>query len=524
MEVILAIDIGTSSVKVAIINFKGQLVKNFQTNYPTHCLKPNILEQNPEDWWDAVKSGIYQILKEKQNTKIPKYSIIGIACCGHSPTLVCVDKQGEILRPAIIWQDSRAFKEVKYIKEKLKEEFYTSIMTSPLTPNSRISKLLWLKNKEPDIMKKVYALLEPKDYINFRLTGEYKTSFLSGRDFVDVKTGKVHSKFLNMLEIPESIIPKAIPSYSIIGTTTKSLEEEMGLPKGIPVIAGEMDSITSIIGTGITKKNMCYNISGTSEIIGISIDQQVTLSRTKKQPYFSYPFYNNLQIIFEATQASGKSINWFIKNIIESDKSPNKLMLTNEKNNFPKMNPLIFLPYIEGERSPIWDSRARGIFFGLNSQHSKFDLYRAILEGIGFSILQNFEILRSISNKDDIPDYLRVSGGGAENNHLNQIKADILGKKVVTTKFCESGLLGGAILAMIGLGIYSFDDAVKKMVHTNKIFQPNMEKHYHYYAHLFPIYKNLYRHNKELFKDLRKIYQEANNESGCFIREKEYKN
>lgn len=387
MEVILAIDIGTSSVKVAIINFKGQLVKNFQTNYLTHYLKPNILEQNPEDWWYAVKSGIYQTLKETQNSKIFKLSITGIACYGHSPTLVCIDKQGEILRPAIIWQDSRAFKEVKYIKEKIKEEFYTSIMTSPLTPSSRIAKLIWLKNNEPNTMKKVYAILEPKDYINYKLTGEYKTSFLSGRDFVDVKTGKVHSKFLNMLEIPESIIPKAVPSYSIIGTTTKSLEEEIGLPKGIPVIAGEMDSITSITGTGITKKN---------------------------------------------------------------------------KNTFTKIKPLVFLPYIEGERSPIWDSRAIGMFFGLNSQHTRFDFYRAILEGIGFSILQNFKILRGISDKDNIPDYLRVSGGGAENNLLNQIKADILGKKVVKTKVIESGLLGGAILAMMGLKIYSFNEAEKK--------------------------------------------------------------
>lgn len=505
MEVILTIDIGTSSTKVAIINLKGQLVKTFQATYPTHYLKPNNLEQDPKDWWGAVKSGIYQILRKTQNSKIPKFSIIGIACCGHSPTLVCVDKQGKILRPAIIWQDSRAFKEVKYIKERLKEEFYTSIMISPLTPSSRIAKLIWLKNNESDTMKKIYAILEPKDYINYKLTGEYKTSLLSGRDFVDVKTGKVHSKFLNILEIPESVIPKAVPSHSIIGTTTKSLKEEIGLPKGIPVIAGEMDSITSIVGTGITKKNMCYNISGTSEIIGISIDQQVNLSETKKVPCFSYLFYNNLQIIFEATQASGKSIDWYMKNIIGSDKGPSKIMFTNEKNDFPKINPLIFLPYIEGERSPIWDPSSRGIFFGLNSQHSRFDLYRAILEGIGFSILQNFEILRGISNKDHIPDSLRVSGGGAENNYLNQIKADILGKKVITAKFCESGLLGGAILATIGLGIYNFDDAVKKMVHTDKIFQPNMEKHHRYYSRLFPIYKKLYQNNLELFKELGEI-------------------
>ena len=505
MEVILTIDIGTSSTKVAIINLKGQLVKTFQATYPTHYLKPNNLEQDPKDWWGAVKSGIYQILRKTQNSKIPKFSIIGIACCGHSPTLVCVDKQGKILRPAIIWQDSRAFKEVKYIKERLKEEFYTSIMISPLTPSSRIAKLIWLKNNESDTMKKIYAILEPKDYINYKLTGEYKTSFLSGRDFVDVKTGKVHSKFLNMLEIPESIIPKAIPSYSIIGTTTKSLEDEIGLPKGIPVIAGEMDSITSIVGTGITKKNMCYNISGTSEIIGVSLKQQVNLFRTKKQPYFGYPFYNNLQIVFEATQASGKSIDWYIKNIIGNDENQNEMILKNNKNAFTKINPLIFLPYIEGERSPMWDSRARGIFFGLNSQHTRFDLYRAILEGIGFSILQNFEILRGISNKDNIPDYLRVSGGGAENNYLNQVKADILGKEVIKLRVYESGLLGGAILAMMGLKIYSFNEAVKEMVHIDKIFQPNMEKHHHHYSRLFLIYKKLYQNNLGLFKELGEI-------------------
>jgi len=504
MEVILAIDIGTSSVKVAVINLKGELIETFQTNYPTHHLKPNNLEQDPEDWWDIVKSAIYKILNERRAAKT-SYSIIGIACCGHSPTLVFIDKQGKILRPAIIWQDSRAFKEVKYIKEKLKKEFYTSKIIYPLTSSSRIAKLIWLKNNEPNTMKKIYAILEPKDYINYKLTGEYKTSFLSGRDFVDVKTGKVHSKFLNMLEIPEPIIPKAVPSHSIIGITIKSLEDEIGLPKGIPVIAGEMDSITSMVGTGITKKNMCYNISGTSEIIGISIDQHINLSEKKKLFYFTYPFYNNLKIIFEATQASGKSIDWYIKNIIGSDKNQNKMILKNNKNAFAKIKPLIFLPYLEGERSPIWNQRARGVFFGLNSQHSRFDLYQAILEGIGFSILQNFEILRSISNKDNIPDYLRVSGGGAENNHLNQIKADILGKEVIKLKVYESGLLGGAILAMMGLKIYSFNEAVKNMVHIDRIFQPDMEKHYHYYSRLFLIYKKLYRNNIELFTELEEI-------------------
>ena len=430
-----------------------------------------------------------------------------MACCGHSPTLVFVDKQGKLLRPAITWQDNRAFQEAKYIKKKLNKKFYESIMISALTPSSRIAKLLWLKNNEPDTMKNVYRLLEPKDYINFKLTGKYNTSLLSGRGFIDTKTGKVHSKFLNMLEIPVSIIPKVVPSHSVIGTTTKLLENEIGLPKGIPVIAGEMDSITSIIGTGVNKKNMYYDISGTSEIIGISIDQKVSLSQKKKLPYFAYPFYNKLRLLFGATQASGKSINWFINNFIgRKSKSPSKIIFKNNNNDFTKKDPLIFLPYMEGERSPIWDPSARGIFFGLSHQQTKYDLYKAVLEGVGFSILHNFESLQTFSSQGELKfEALRISGGGAKNNYLNQIKSDILGKNIITTKVSESGVLGGAILATLGLGIYNFNDAIKNMVHIDKIFYPDMEKYNNYYNKLYSIYKNLFYSNQKLFKELRKV-------------------
>ena len=379
-------------------------------------------------------------------------------------------------------------------------------MISTLTPSSRIAKLLWLKNNEPDTMKNIYTLLEPKDYINFKLTGEYSTSLLSGRGFLDVKTGMVYSKFLNLLEIPESIIPKAVPSHSAIGTTTKSLENETGLPKGIPVIAGEMDSITSIIGTGVNKKNMYYDISGTSEIVGILIDQEVSLPQKKKLPYFAYPFYNKLRLLFGATQASGKSINWFIKNIMGKSKTPSKIIFKNSNNGIAKKDPLIFLPYMEGERSPLWDPKVRGIFFGLSHQQTKYDLYKAVLEGIGFSILHNFETLQIFSSQKELMfEALRISGGGAKNDYLNQIKADILGKKVITTKVSESGLLGGAILATLGLGIYNFNDAIENMVHIDKIFYPDMEKYYKHYNQLYSIYKNLYRSNQKLFKELRKI-------------------
>jgi len=232
---------------------------------------------------------------------------------------------------------------------------------------------------------------------------------------------------------------------------------------------------------------MCYNISGTSEIVGISTDQQINIPKIKKFPCFTYPMYNNLQLIFEATQTSGKSIEWYLKNILNDNKYFNKAMLNDHQNDFSQTEPLIFLPYIEGERSPIWDSRARGIFFGLNSQHTRFALYRAIFEGIGFSILHNLEILQRILCREHISDTLIVSGGGTKNNCLNQIEADILGKKIIITKVFESGLLGGAILVMMGLKINSFNEAVKKMVHIDRIFQPNMEKHHHYYSRLFPI-------------------------------------
>jgi len=505
MEVIIVIDIGTSSIKTAAIDLKGELIKFFQTFYSTHQLESNYLEQDPKTWWIAAKSGIFRIINEINRSTLP-YSIIGIACCGHSPTLVFIDRKGNILRPAITWQDNRAIKEAKYIKSKLNNNFNESIMTSTLTPGSRIAKLLWLQNNEPDTMKKLYKLLEPKDYINFKLTGEYNTSLLSGRGFMNVKTGMIYSKFLNLLEISESIIPKAVPSHSIIGKTTASLESEIGLPKGIPVIAGEMDSITSIIGTGVCKRNMHYDISGTSEIVGILIDRKTSLFQTKKLPYFAYPFYNDLQLLFGATQASGKSIDWFIKNFIEKNQQSGKNIFKINNDTFAKKDPLIFLPYMEGERSPLWNPHARGMFFGLTHQHTKHDLFIALLEGISFSILNNFETLQALSSQDKTTvEALRVSGGGAKNNHLNQVKADVLGKKVITTKVTESGLLGGAILATIGLGVYNFNDAINNMVHINKIFYPDMEKHDKYYRQLYGIYKDLYRVNQKLFYELSRI-------------------
>ena len=506
MECIIAIDIGTSSIKIGAIDLKGNLITTFKTSYPTHSSLPNHFEQNPQNWWDIVKAGIKSILKYLNNLNSGKYNILALACCGHSPTLVFIDKKGDALRPAIIWQDNRASKEVKYIKRKLNNNFCESIMISTLTSGSRIAKLLWLRNNEPDTMKKIYKLLEPKDYINFKLSGEYNTSLLSARGFLDVKNGMFYSKFLNLLDISESIIPKAVPSHSIIGETTKSLASEIGLPKGIPIIAGEMDSITSIIGTGVCKKNVYYNVSGTSEIVGILIDQEINLSQKKKLPYFSYPFYNKLRLLFGATQTSGKSINWFIKNFLGIIKNPSDIEFKNNINEFTKKNPLIFLPYMEGERSPVWNSSARGVFFGLSHEHTKYDLYRAVLEGIGFSILHNFETLKTFYFQNEKTNKtIWVSGGGAKNDDFNQIKADILGKKVITTKVTESGLLGGAILATIGLRIYNISNAIENMIYPDKIFYPNIEKHHKCYKNFYHIYKDLYYLNQKLFSKLNRI-------------------
>lgn len=499
MDLILSIDIGTSSIKTAIIDFSGNMIDKMES--PCHSVSPSHyhVEQNPEQWWDIIQFEIKELLNKNQlSSKKEQGRIQAIACCGHSPSMVFLDQRGNLLRSSIIWQDRRAIREMKIIKNILKKKDTEAYFPTPVTPHSRLSKLLWLIKNEPQIIRELHYLLEPKDYINYKLTGIFRTSLWSSREFRNIITGELNGSLLDSLKIPEKIIPQAIPSEAIIGSTQKKLTKELGLREGIPVIAGEMDSISSIIGTGISHSNMGFNVSGTSDIIGIAIKKNA-FSVDDSSTFYQYPFFDKMFLSFGVTQSTGQSSNWF-KQLCQ-DKI-NSISTTT----YPNLNhPLFFLPFLEGSRSPHWNPDARGIFFGFTSQHNLIDMRNAIYQGIAFHLLENVQLIQKHCQLDEKPFPIKVSGGGSSNQLLNQIKADVLGKDIIQTAVHESGLLGNAILAVIGLSAYQYSEAINKMVHVKNIYHPDAKKQQFYQSQLFPIYQSLYSKNRSVFKHLARL-------------------
>jgi len=499
MSLILSVDLGTSSIKTALIDFSGKIIDKIEKPYHSFSPSPYQAEQNPDEWWNIIQCEIKELLNRNQlSQKKHQNRIKAIACCGHSPGMVFIDHKGKILRPAIIWQDRRAIKEIKIIRNILKKKNIKINFFSPLTPHSCLPKILWLIKNEPENIKKIYYLLEPKDYINYKLSGICSSSLWSSREFRNIITGELNSSLLDALEIPEKFIPKAYSSETIIGTTQTAMNQESGLKEGIPVIAGEMDSISSIIGTGISASGMGFNISGTSDIIGIAT-QKNNFSNRQFPIFYHYPFFLNLYLLFGVTQSTGQSIYWF-------NHLYQKELNSVSGGEYPNLkNPLFFLPFLEGSRSPHWNPDARAIFFGLNSLHNLIDMRHAIYQGIAISLLENIHLLQKDFQLSQKNFPIKVSGGGANNHLLNQIKADVLGQNIIQTTVQESGLLGNAILAALGLSVYQYTEAVNQMVHIKQIYYPDQKRQQFYQSQLFPIYQKLYLQNKSCFKQLSNV-------------------
>ncbi len=499
MSFILSIDLGTSSIKTALIDISGRIIDKAEKPVTSFSPSPYMVEQDPRSWWEIIKYEVKEILSNnKLYTKKSQYLIRAIACCGHSPSMVFLDQKRKILRPSIIWQDRRAIREIKIIKNILRKQNIKVELPSPLTPYSRLAKLLWLKKNEPETIKNLHYLLEPKDYINYKLTGICSTSLWSSREFRNINTGELNTNLLTALKIRDNFIPRAFSSETIIGSTLKSVNQDLGLKEGIPVIAGEMDSISSIIGTGISSPFVGFNVSGTSDIIGIVIPQNSQF-KPNISNFYHYPFFMDTDILFGVTQSTGQSVLWFNSLFKEN------LWSFSDNESLMENNPLFFLPFLEGSRSPHWNPEASGIFFGLNSQHNLTDLRKAIFQGIAFHLWENMLLIQQYSQLTGRAISIKTSGGGSRNHLLNQIKADVLGQKIIQTSVSESGLLGNTILAVLGLSIYNYQEAVSKMVHNQNIYYPDLKKHNFYKTKLFPIYQKLYLKNKSCFKDFAKL-------------------
>ncbi len=503
---LLGIDVGTTGCKTELIDIDGNSISKAYREYPLIFPKNSWVEQDPEEgWWKSTVETTREVLVK---SAIDPKEIAGVSIsCTNS--LVPVDRNGNPLRKAIMQLDKRTVDQARWINENLGKEVFEINGNRAAAGGTSAPIILWIKENEPDIFKKTFKFLWPGGFVVQRLTGEFtmEWSRASWTCLFDTREKQVWSEMLcNAMSIPIDKLPRLCPSWEIVGEITQKAADITGLAPHTPVIGGMADTPAAGIGTRAVAPGRTFHVIGT---VGRPCVVQA-------KPNFDSRFVNCCHAVpgcwfsLGATDASGLSIKWFRDIFGQQEvslaqllgKSPFDLLDEEAAQSPPGANGIIYLPYLTGERSPIWDPYSRGVLFGLSVSHNRKDIIRAILEGVAYSLLHNLRIYEGeLGLKIN---ELFLSGGGAKSALWAQIHADMCNKPIHVVKVKESEALGNAILAGFAVGIYpDMVEAADRVVKVERIFEPRKEFHERY-GRLFEIYKKIYSHLKEDFFDLSK--------------------
>lgn len=472
---ILAIDIGTTKIKLAIFDSIGNLLDYTFSEYPLDIKGDEIVEQNPLNWIDGFEKCINRLRERGKLRYVRSISVIGQA-----PTVVFVEKSGKVLRNAILWLDKRAQREKDHLAR----------LGLPFDPRYQsLAHILWIASHEQEIYDKTSYFLQPYDFLNLYFTGIPTSSGIPHRDYMpwskdDAKLlGLSPDKFLD-------ITPMGTP----IGTLKFNLRREWGIEDDVIVVSGGIDFIGALLGTATLKPGILCDRGGGSE--GITVCAEKGLPSSEKRISSVRFFLPNAWKISGITNTSGKAIDW-AKELFEI-RSYQELFKIAKKSP-PGSRNLVFLPYLLGERSPHWDPFAKGVFFGLTLFHKKEDILRSVLEGIVYSIREIYEII--LSHGIEVK-HFRTTGGLSKSDFFNQLKADILGIPVEVPYISDGELLGAAMIAGMGIGLYKdLKEASSNMYRPRRILYPNPLKK-PLYDELFSVYKSLYPDLAQKFRYL----------------------
>lgn len=498
---LVGLDIGGSGAKAGLFSVDGRHRRTAVVEYQMTSTTPGHAEQDAEEWWKAAGSAIRAVLEG-----VDPASVCGLGV-GCTNGVVAVDEHARPLRPALMLWDQRSLAEVKEIRDLLGGEQVLQITGNPVAPGAyALPTLLWLKRHEPDVFSAAHKLMVPGGYLVARLTGEFTIDHSRACTTLlfDIRRRCWHTPFLEAAGIPIEKLPRPLPSECRAGRVTPGAAGLTGLAAGTPVVAGCMDTIGASIGCGVTKPGECFVIMGTA----------ARVCEPLASPDFDPRFMNCTHVAADrwlaigALNGIGSSWRWIRDNFGQAERSVAEAtgqnvygLLAAEAARAPAGSKgLIFLPYISGERTPIWDPFARGVFFGVTLGHTRNDFLRSVLEGTAFAIRQVLELLDR-ERGVPIPE-VRISGAAAASDLWNQIIADVAGKDVVTMVENQTEALGAALVAGVGVGAFpDYETAIAGMVATGKRFAWNRERHAAY-DQLFPLYQELYADLKPYFERL----------------------
>lgn len=500
-SLLLSIDIGTSSCKVAVFDKSGNVIVSDTQPYPTYYPKPGWVEQNPNEWWEAVCKAIKKVTSLDV---IDVNNIKGVGVTGQSWSAIPMNKEGKVLANTPIWLDTRSALICEEIEQKIDSDDLFNISGNPLQPTYTLPKLLWFKKHKEDVYNETFKFLQSNSYIVYKLTNKFTqdVSQSYGYQCYDMEKGVMDEEICKKIGLDINKIPEIFECDYVVGQVTRSGMLETGIPEGVPVIAGGLDAACGTLGVGV------INDGETQEQGGQAGGMSICLSQYKAHP----------QLILSRHVVSGKWLlqggtvggagvpRWFLENFGEEEKLNAEKNDTNPYYEMDKLaadispgsDGMVFLPYMSGERSPIWDPNAKGVFYGVNFSKTKGHFIRAIEEGVGYSLNHNLE---TAHDAGAVVRELHSMGGAANSKLWLQIKADITNTEIIVPSSDSASALGAAILAGVGVGLYkSYEDAVSQTIKIEKRVYPNKENH-KIYSERYKVYKELYDNLKETMKN-----------------------
>lgn len=482
----IGVDLGTSAVKMLLMDEKGKIHKIVSKEYPLYFPHPGWSEQKPEDWWDAVVTGMKELTSE-----CDKSQVAGISFGGQMHGLVILDKEDNVIRPALLWNDGRTQKETDYLNQVIGKETLSKYTANIAFTGFTAPKILWVKNNEPENFAKIAKIMLPKDYIAYKLSGSFCTdvSDASGMLIFDVKNKCWSKEMLDICGITEDQVAKVYESYDVVGTLKPELAKEFGLPETVKIVAGAGDNAAAAVGTGTVGDAMCNISLGTSGTIFISSKE---FGVDKNNALHAFAHADGAYHLMGCMLSAASCNKWWMEEIIQTKE------FAKEQAAIEKLgeNHVFFLPYLMGERSPHNDANARGTFIGMSMDTTRADMYQAVLEGVAFAIRDSFEVAKSLGI--DIK-RSKICGGGAKSPLWKKIFANVLNIDIDIIESEEGPGYGGAMLAAVACGEFaSVEEAAAKLVKVVDTVSPDpelaakYEVQYQKFAKIYPTVKNLF--------------------------------
>ena len=486
----IGIDLGTSAVKLLLMDAEGTILNVVTKEYPLEFPQPGWSQQKPEDWHKAVMEGIPELLQGFDGSKVA-----GIGCGGQMHGLVVLDENDKVIRPAILWNDGRTAKQVEYLNNVIGKDKLSRLTANIAFAGFTAPKILWMKENEPENYAKIAKIMLPKDYVNYILTGVHACDYsdASGMLLLDVEHKCWSQEMLEICGVSEAQMPQLFESYDCIGTVKPEVAKLLGIGENVKVAAGAGDNAAAAVGTGVVGEGGCNISLGTSGTVFISSEKFGVDSNNALHAFaHADGGYHLMGCMLSAASCN----KWLMDDIFQTkDYGAEQAPITEDKLG---ENHVFFLPYLMGERSPINDTNARGTFIGMTMDTTRADLTQAVLEGVAYAIRDSVEVARSLGIRINTS---KICGGGAKSPLWKRIFANVLNAELECLESEQGPGMGGAMLAMVACGTYgSVQEVCDKLVHVASTVKPEPD--------LVAKYEARYQQFKKIYPAVKKLFPE----------------